>query len=122
MTYLIYILIGISAGILAGLFGVGGGLIVVPALILVLGFTQFAASGTSLVALLLPVGIAGVYEFYKSGKINVTHIYAGLVISVGMFVGVYFGSRIALSLPELVLKRSFAVFLVLVAAKLWFSS
>ena len=122
MIYGSYIAIGIFAGILAGLFGVGGGLIIVPALVLLLGFSQFTASGTSLVALLLPVGIGGVYEFYRSGKIGSPHIYGGLIISIGMFLGVYLGARLALSLPEIILKRLFCILLVAVAAKMWIST
>ena len=117
-----FILTGICAGILAGLFGVGGGLVVVPLLVFLVGFTQQQAAGTSLVALLAPVGAAGVYAFYQAGKINITHIKAGLLISIGMFVGSYFGARLALSLPDLVLKRCFSVFLLVVAAKFWLST
>jgi uncharacterized membrane protein YfcA len=122
MPYISYIIIGLLAGILAGLFGVGGGLIIVPALVLVLGFSQFAANGTSLVALLLPVGIGGVIAYYRAGKIDVGNIYGGLVISVGMFLGAFLGSKLALTLPEVLLKRSFCVFILFVAVKLWMST
>ena len=117
-----FLLIGLFAGVLAGLFGIGGGLVVVPALVLICGFTQAAASGTSLIALLAPVGIGGVYAFYSAGVINSTHIKYGLLISLGMVCGSYFGSRIALWMSDVMLKRSFSVFLVLVAAKLWWDT
>jgi len=115
----LYIVIGIAAGILAGLFGVGGGLIIVPALVLALGFTQVAATGTSLVALLAPVGLGGVYAFYAAGKINGENIKEGLFISLGMFLGSFLGAKLALSMPDYMLKRTFAIFLVVVAIRLW---
>ena len=115
----LFLAIGVCAGVLAGVFGVGGGLIIVPALIFFAGYSQTAATGTSLVALLLPIGIAGVYAYYDAGKINSTNIKAGLLISLGMFLGSYFGAKIALSLPDYVLKRAFCVFLVVVAARMW---
>lgn len=114
-----FVAIGIIAGILAGLFGVGGGMIIVPALIFFLGFSQIAASGTSLVALLLPVGLGGAYAFYAAGKIDGTNIKQGLLISVGMFLGSFIGAKIALSFPDYILKRAFSVFLVVIAVRLW---
>lgn len=114
-----FTLIGVAAGILAGLFGVGGGMIVVPALVFLLGFTQIAASATSLVALLLPVGLGGVYAFYVAGRIDATNIKQGLLISLGMFLGSFIGAKIALTFPDFILKRAFSVFLVIVAVRLW---
>jgi uncharacterized membrane protein YfcA len=117
-----FIVIGLCAGVLAGLFGVGGGLVVIPLLVFLAGFTQQQAAGTSLVALLAPVGAAGVYAFYQAGKINSTHIKAGLLISLGMFIGSYFGARIALAMSDLLLRRCFCVFIVVVAAKFWLTT
>jgi uncharacterized membrane protein YfcA len=118
----LFFVIGGCAGILAGLFGVGGGLIIVPALTLIVGYSQVTATGTSLVALLMPIGLAGAYAFYQAGQINVTNIKAGLLISIGMFFGSYFGAKIALSFPDYMLKRSFCVFLLVVAARMWMST
>lgn len=115
----VFLIIGLCAGVLAGLFGVGGGLIVVPALIFLAGYSQVAATGTSLVALLMPIGLAGVWTFYQAGKINIANIKVGLLISLGMFVGSYFGAKIALVLPDYILKRAFCVFLVVVAVRMW---
>lgn len=115
---LIFIGIGLIAGILSGVFGIGGGVVIVPALILLAGFIPIMATGTSLAALLLPVGALGAYEYYKKGHLNLT---AALWISLGLFIGVWFGARLAQHLSPVQLKRSFAVFLVLVAGKVWFS-
>jgi len=117
-----YVVIGLGAGVLAGFFGVGGGIVIIPALVMGLGMTQHSANGTSLVALLLPVGFMGVLEYYRAGKIGPENIKAGLLIAVGIFVGTFFGSRYALGLSPIVLKRSFSVFMFVVAIKLWMST
>lgn len=119
MTIFYMLLIGTAAGVLSGLFGIGGGLIIVPALIW-LGFTQHAASGTSLVALLLPVGLLGVLEYYQSGLISVDNIKFGLLIALGLFVGAFFGSKISVSISETLLRKSFALLLGFTAVRLWF--
>jgi len=116
-TILILILIGIGAGVLSGLVGVGGGIIIVPALVFFLGFSQKMAQGTSLGILLLPVGILGVLQFYKQGYINLNVVW---IISAAFLFGSYFGSRIALSLPQDTVKKIFAVMMILIAAKLLF--
>lgn len=122
MAQVLYIVVlGVFAGIMAGLFGIGGGVILVPILIFAFGYTQQTASGTSLVALLLPVGFFGVYEYYKVGKITSEHIKIGLIIAIGMFLGTYIGARIAVGLSPTVLRRAFAVFIALVGVRLWFS-
>lgn len=116
-----FILLGLGAGVLAGFFGVGGGLIIVPALVLLFGFSQSMSSGTSLVALLLPVGILGVWNYYSAGKITMDNVKAGLMISAGMFFGTYIGSKFAVLLPEIILKRAFCIFLIFAAVRMWFS-
>lgn len=115
---LIFLLIGMLAGVLSGVFGIGGGVVIVPALILIAGFVPIVATGTSLAALLLPVGALGAYEYYRKGHLNMT---AALWISLGLFIGVWFGAKLAQNLSPVQLKRSFAIFLVLVAGKVWFS-
>ncbi|MBF0587368.1 sulfite exporter TauE/SafE family protein [Prosthecochloris sp. N3] len=119
MQYLWMILTGMAAGVLSGMFGIGGGVIIVPALVLVLGFTQHAANATSLVALLLPVGLLGVLEYYRAGKIGTDNIWFGLLIALGVFFGAYFGAKIAGGLSSEVLRKLFAVFLGIVAVRLW---
>ena len=118
IVILVFIATGFCAGILSGLFGIGGGLIIVPALILLSRFTPITATGTSLAALLLPVGALGVWEYYKKGHLNIP---AALFVAVGLFFGAWIGARLAQQLSPTQLKRGFAVFLVLVAGRLWFS-
>jgi uncharacterized protein len=111
-----FIAIGMIAGVLAGLFGIGGGLIIVPALIILAHMPATTAIGTSLGALLLPVGLLGAWEYWRNGFL---HVRVSLLLAVGLFIGAWFGARIATQLPPMVLRRAFAVFLVLVAVRLW---
>ena len=112
--------LGIVAGLLSGLFGVGGGIVIVPALVVFFGMTQQSAGGTSLVALLLPVGLLGVIEYYHSGKISMEKILIGLIIAAGLFFGAYFGAKIATHLSNDTLRKAFAVFMGIVSIYLWF--
>ena len=114
----VFIAIGFSAGILSGLFGIGGGVVIVPALILFARSAPITATGTSLAALLLPVGALGAWEYYKKGHLNVP---AALFIALGLLFGAWLGARLAQQLSPVQLKRGFAVFLVLVAGRMWFS-
>jgi uncharacterized membrane protein YfcA len=100
--WIVLILIGVASGMLSGFVGVGGGLIIVPALVLFLEFSQKMAQGTSLAILLLPVGILAVMEYYKHGYIDIK---IALIISVGFVIGGFFGSRIALVLPQDTIKK-----------------
>ena len=81
--------------------------------------TRVAATGTSLVALLLPIGIGGVYAFYAAGKIDMTNIKQGLLISAGMFLGSFIGAKLSLAMPDYILKRAFCIFMLFVAARMW---
>ena len=118
MNNLLFVLIGLGAGVLAGIFGIGGGIIIVPALILLAKFGPQQAAGTSLAVFLLPVGLLGALAYYKEGHVRVL---PALLIALGVFVGGYLGARISLQLSPLTLKRSFAVLLVVVAARMWFT-
>jgi uncharacterized membrane protein YfcA len=122
MSYLLYALIGVLAGVSSGLFGIGGGLIIVPLLVFLTKVSQHTAAGMSLVAMLLPVGALAVYEYYSSGKITGTDIVSGLLIGVGLFIGAYAGARLGISLPEATLKRAFAVFMILVGIRMFWLS
>lgn len=118
MSPLVLIATGLGAGILAGIFGIGGGILIVPALIYIGKMSPLSASGTSLAALVLPVGIFGAYAYYRNGHVDLR---AAAWVAVTMFIGVYLGARIAQLLDADQLKRAFAVFLVIVAARMWFS-
>ena len=119
MAYALYICIGIFAGICSGLFGIGGGLVIVPLLVFLTKTSQHTAAAISLVALLLPVGALAVYEYYSGGKLTKADIIAGLIIGVGIFAGAYLGARLGLGMSETVLRRAFAVFLVLMGVRLF---
>ncbi len=113
---ILYVLIGIGAGILSGLFGIGGGIVIVPALMYFAKLAPQSATGTSLGALILPVGILGAWTYWKAGHIDLR---ASLLIAFGLFIGAYFGARIAQSVSPVTLRKMFAAFLVLVAIQLW---
>lgn len=116
-TFLILIIIGLMAGFLSGLIGIGGGILIVPALVLLLGFSQKLAQGTSLGILLLPVGILAVIQYYKQGYINVNY---ALIIAVAFVIGTVLGSKLALSISDEKMKKIFAVVLMLIALKMLF--
>ena len=116
-TILLIVLLGLVAGMLSGLVGIGGGIIIVPALVIFLGFSQHEAMGTSLGLLLLPAGILASVNYYKQGYIDIKVV---LFLFVGFVVGGYLGSKFSLSLSEIVVKRIFAVLMILVASKMLF--
>ena len=116
-TILIIVVIGIAAGVLSGLIGVGGGIIIVPALVLLIGFTQKEAQGTSLGVLLLPVGILGVLQYYKQGHIDIKVVG---YLSVGFIVGGYFGSKIAMNISQEAVKKIFAIVMIIISVKMIF--
>jgi uncharacterized protein len=112
----LYLAIGLAAGVLSGLFGVGGGILIIPALVLLANFPTKVALGTSLGALLLPVGLLGAYTYYRNGNLD---IQASLLIALGLFVGAWLGAKLAHALPGPTLQRMFAVFIVIMAVQLW---
>jgi uncharacterized membrane protein YfcA len=115
--------IGIIAGIASGLFGIGGGVVLVPLLIWIFGYSQLQASAASLAAMMLPLGaLAGTYQYFRNGLISVTGIKIGFLISLGLFVGASLGGKIAPNVNILLIKRGFAVILFLSAIQLWFSN
>lgn len=114
-TILILIAIGVGAGILSGFVGVGGGVVIVPALMYVFSMSQYEAQGTSLFVLLLPVGILAVQNYWKSGNVNWTF---GLVIAITFVLGGYVGSRLALKISPAIVKLVFGVLMAYVAVKM----
>jgi uncharacterized membrane protein YfcA len=110
------VLVGLAAGVLAGLFGIGGGVLIVPALVYFAAMPIKTATGTSLGALLLPVGLLGAMAYWKAGHIDMR---ASLLVALGLFFGALVGARIALVMPAAMLQRAFAVFLVAVAIRMF---
>lgn len=106
--------VGLLAGILSGMFGIGGGLVIVPALAALLAFPLHKATGTSLGALLLPVGLLGAWEYWRNGQVDVK---AALLIAAGLFVGALFGAKISLSLSPVILRKVYGVFLLVVGTR-----
>ena len=115
----LYLVIGLAAGLLSGLFGIGGGIIIVPALLLVGRMQPAVATGTSLGALLLPVGALGAWQYYKNGHLDVS---AALLIALGIFFGAYVGALAMERLDPIMAKRIFAVFLLLVSIRIWITA
>lgn len=115
----LYVLTGVAAGILSGLFGIGGGIIIVVSLATAGGMPFRTATGTSLAALLLPVSIGAAYKYWQAGDVSIP---AAAMVAGGLAVGAYFGARLALSTPPAMLQRGFAVFLVLMAVRMWFKA
>lgn len=115
---LLLIVIGIITGFMAGMLGIGGAIIMIPALVLFFGLTQQTAQGTSLAVMLPPIGIIAAYNYYKAGEVNIKF---ALILAVTFIIGSYFGSKLALTIPQPVLKKIFGVLLLLVAVKMFFS-
>jgi hypothetical protein len=117
ITILIILVIGIITGVMAGMLGIGGGLVVIPALVMVMGMSQQSAQGTSLAMMLPPIGILAAYNYYKAGYVDIR---IALLLAVAFIAGSYFGSKLAIRIPQEALKKIFGVFLLLVAIKMLF--
>ncbi len=113
--FLILIIIGLITGGLSGLLGIGGGIIVIPSLVLLLNFSQKLAQGTSLAMLLPPIGLLAAYNYYKAGYVDVK---AAAILIVTFIIGSYVASYWAVNLPENLIKKIFAVFLIIYAIKI----
>lgn len=114
---LLFVIIGFIAGILSGLFGIGGGVVIVPALIYICGFTQLKAQGTSLAILLPPVGLAAFLVYYKSGNVDIK---AGIIMCVMVFIGAMFGGKLTQQISPELLRKAFALFMIGVSIKMFF--
>jgi uncharacterized membrane protein YfcA len=107
--------IGLVAGVLSGMFGIGGGIIIVPALLFLLKLKEFEAIGTSLAALIPPVGILGAITYYQKGYINPKY---AAIVALGLLIGAYFGAQITTSLPAATVRRVYALFLLAISARM----
>lgn len=114
-TIILYALVGVLGGIAAGLFGIGGGVVIVPALVYWAGFTQHRATGTSLAVLLPPIGLAATLEYYRHGNVDLR---AAAIIAATMFAGSYLGAYAANKISGPALRLAFGVFLCLMGVYL----
>jgi len=116
-TVLILLAIGLFSGMLGGMVGIGGGIVIVPALIYFLGFSQLNAQGTSLALIMFPVGVLGVINYYKQGHIDFNIVF---ILAVGFVVGSFLGSKFAMNIPQAFVKKSFAMLMIVIAMKMLF--
>jgi len=114
-TFIILVVIGLGAGILSGFVGIGGGVVIVPALMYAFSMSQYEAQGTSLFVLLLPVGILAVQNYWKAGNVNWTF---GLVVALTFVVGGYVGSKLALRINPAIVKLVFGILMAYVSVKM----
>jgi len=117
-TVLLLALIGLTAGALGGMVGLGGGIILIPALIMIMKLDQQTAQGTSIAIMLPPIGLFAVYNYYKAGYVNVNY---ALIIAAAFMVGGYFGSLLALKLSPDMMRKVFSALLVIIAIRMFFS-
>ena len=115
METMVLIVLGIVAGMLSGLIGIGGGVIIVPALVLILGFSQHQAQGTTLALMVPPIGILAAWSYYRQGFVD---LHAALFICIGFLAGSLLGARLATNISNTVLERIFGVTLLLISVKM----
>ncbi len=115
---LILLMIGLIAGIFSGMVGLGGAVIILPALIYIVGMSQYEAQGTSLAIMLPPIGALAAWNYYKAGALDLR---VALIIAFAFLIGGYFGSKLALMIPQNILKKLLALLLLGIAIKLFFS-
>ena len=119
MTVLLYLLIGTLAGVLSGLFGIGGGVIMVVAMVSLMKLPFLTATGTSLGAMLLPVGIFAALEYHKNGNLDIK---VSLLLAIGLALGAWGGAKLAHGAGPATVQRLFAVFLIVMAVRMWVSA
>ena len=118
-TLLILLSIGLGAGMLSGFVGIGGGVVIVPALVFLLGLSQHEAQGTSLFVLVMPVVFLALTNYWKTGSVNWKY---GLIIALAFVIGGYFGSKLSLKLSPQIVKLAFGLLMAYVSFQLIFSS
>jgi uncharacterized protein len=114
--YIMSASIGLFAGILGGVLGIGGGIVMIPALVVFMGYGQHLAQGTTMAAMIPPIGLLAAYAYYEKGYVNIP---IAVCIAIGFLLGGYFGGKIAVKLDPVVLKRIFALVLVIIAVKIF---
>ena len=116
-TILLLIIIGLAPGILSGFIGLGGAIIIIPALVLFMGMSQYMAQGTSLAVMLPPIGLLAAWNYWKAGELNLKY---AMIIAAAFLIGGYIGSKYALTVSENTLRKVFAAALFLVAMNMFF--
>lgn len=114
---LILALIGLAAGLLGGMMGIGGAIVIIPALVYILGFSQQMAQGTTLIMMVLPVGALAAWQYYQQGYVDIR---AALILALFFFVGGFFGARLAIQLPLDLLRKGFGILLTGLGIKMLF--
>lgn len=118
-TFIVLVVIGLAAGVLSGFIGVGGGILIVPALVFFLGMSQHGAQGTSLAIMLPPIGILAVYDYYRAGEVDIAY---AVVIGLAFVVGGFFGAKISLRLSPHLVKFIFGVIMLYVSVRMIWAS
>ena len=118
INILLYIILGLVAGTLSGLIGIGGGIIIIPVLVFLFGLSQHTAQGTTLALMVPPVGILAAWTYYKQGYVD---LHMAAFICIGFLFGGFIGAKIATSIPNIVLEKIFAISLFLISLKMMFS-
>jgi uncharacterized membrane protein YfcA len=119
MWYAEVILMGLAVGVLVGLMGIGGGVVLVPAMVYLLGMDQHMAQGTSLFLQLPPLGLGAMLVYWRKKQVD---LWAGVMCALGFLFGGYFGSKIAIRLNSRDLKGAFGIFIIFAATMLWMKS
>ena len=115
---MLFIILGLVAGFFSGIVGLGGGIIIVPALVFIFGLTQQQAQGTTLALMVPPIGILAAYAYYQNGYVDLK---IAALIGVGFILGGWFGAKIAINLPREVLQKIFAISLFVISIKMFFT-
>ncbi len=118
MNQVLYVILGVAAGLLSGMLGIGGGIVLVPALVFIFGFTQLQAQGTTLALMIPPIGLLAALRYYQAGNVKLN--IAGF-ICLGFFVGGLIGANLVQNLPEALLRKIFAAFLFLISLRMFFA-
>ena len=112
---IIVLVIGLAAGFLSGSMGVGGGIVVIPSLVFILGFTMHTAQGTSLALMTIPVMLVATLNYYRSGNVNIT---VAILMALTFVIGGYIGSKLSIHIPEKIMKKAFGVLMIIAALKM----
>lgn len=115
MNIILYILLGLLTGVSSGMFGLGGGIIIIPALVFLFGLSQHQAQGTTLALLVPPIGLLAAWQYYKQGYVDLK---IAAFVCLGFFFGGLIGAKLVVGLPEPILRRLFGVALLMISIKM----